>query len=142
MHDMVREIVLLHRAECPQPDMKQHADNVHALFFYRFKQFRREVEPGCRRGGGAVCTGIDRLIAFLIRKLFGYIRRKRHDADTIKYFVEYAVVFEADNAYAAVQHIRDRARKFVRINDFSTGLCFFAGARKALPAFAAGPGHA
>ena len=78
VHFMVGDYVLLDGAECTQPDVKEHFNNLNAHILDFLQQFGGKVQPRGRRGGGAVGFGVDRLVAVFVLQFFVNLRGERH----------------------------------------------------------------
>ena len=89
--------------------MQQNGNHVHPHVAHAGEQLRGKVQPCRRRGGAALLTRIDGLIARLVLELFMDIGRQGHLAQLVKYFLKHALVVESDPA-AAVLNVADDLR--------------------------------
>ena len=79
----------------PKPTCVQHRHDVHNPLPDAVHQLRREVQTGCRRGGGTLFLSIDRLIAVFVFQPFGDVRRQGHLTQFIQQLFKHAVVESA-----------------------------------------------
>ena len=102
MHLVLFDVVDLDRTERPEADVKRDFADGDAHILDPFQEFRREVEAGGRRRGGAQLIAVDRLIPLLVFEFFMDVRRKRHLADLFEDGVEVAVIGEPHDSAAVV----------------------------------------
>ena len=66
---MVGDLLLLHRAEGPQPHMERHIAQPDPHLLHLAQQLRREVQAGGGSGGGPQHFGVDGLIPLVVLEL-------------------------------------------------------------------------
>ena len=131
---MVCDFLRLHRAERAKPDMKRHIGKVHALCLQLFQKLLREMQPSRRRGGRAVGSGIDGLIALGVLQLLMDIGRQRHLTEALENLQENALVVELYQLVAVV-HLADHGcgQLVVTERQLGSGVRFSAGLCETFP---------
>ena len=104
---MLGDLVLLHRAEGAKTYMQRHIADTHAHGLYLFQQLLGEMEARRGCGGAAHHLGVHGLIALTVLQLLLDIGWQRHFAQAIQRLQKDALVFEAHQAVAAGQFLRD-----------------------------------
>ena len=113
--------------------MQRHSGNADTLLLHLFKQLRRKMQAGRRRGGGAPVLGIDRLIAFVFAQRLMNVGRQGHLPDFVEHLEEIALTLEADQAQAALQRIEHLARQALPKGEHRAGPRLFPGVHHGLP---------
>ena len=138
MHFVIRDLVLLYRAEGAQTHMQGHFSNVHALGADGIHQFRGEVQASRGRCGAAKLLGIDGLVLALILQLLGDIGRQRHFAKFVQLFIKGLGIVIECNVLVAVLHglVYHGGQAAVAELHLRARLHPLAGAGQALPGIA------
>ena len=105
MHLVLFDVVDLDRTERPEADMQSDFADGDAHVFDLFQEFRREVQTGGRRRGGAQLVAVDGLVPLLVLEFFVDVRRQRHLADLLENGVEVAVIGKPHDSAAVVRDV-------------------------------------
>ena len=119
MHVVIFNIIYLNGAKSPKSDMKRNICYLNARILYLIKQAFGEVKTCCRRRCASFVLCIYCLISVLVGKLLGYIWRKRHLTELIKYLFKYPVKFKRNYPVSVRQYAFDLAYKIIVTEDHS-----------------------
>ena len=134
MHVMICNVFHLDRTKRAQTNVQRYKADSNAFVAKRRQQFRRKVQPGCRRCGRTVVFRIYCLVTVFIRKLFRDIRRKRHLSQFIQDFKNMARIRELNQAVSAFEHVQNLTAESALTNGYHRARPqFFAGADQRFP---------
>ena len=105
MHFVVEDVLLLDRAERPEPDVQRDVGGVNALVRELAEHVLREVQTRRRSGCGAGLAAVYRVVAVLVLELLGDVGRKRHLTYPVEDIEEIPLECESDKAVALVHDV-------------------------------------
>ena len=135
VHFVIRDLVLLYRAEGAQTHMQGHFSNVHALGTDGIHQFRGEVQASCGRCGAAKLLCVNSLILALILQLLCDVGRQRHFAKFVQLFIKGLGIVIECNVLVAVLHglVHHGGQAAIAKAHFGAGLHPLAGLCQTFP---------
>ena len=135
VHFVIRDLILLHRAEGAQTHMQGHFSNVHALGTDGIHQLRREMQAGRRGCSTAKLLCVDSLILALILQLLCDVGRQRHFAKFVQLFIKCLSVIIKCNVLVAIFHglIHHSSQGAIAKAHFGAGLHPLAGLCQTFP---------
>ena len=135
VHFVIRDLVLLYRAEGTQTHMQGHFGNVHALGTDGIHQLRREMKASRRGRSTAKLLGIDGLVLALILQLLCDVRWQRHFAKFVQLFIKGLGIVIKCNVLVAIFHglIHHSSQGAIAKAHFGAGLHPLAGLCQTFP---------
>ena len=107
VHDVFLHVVHFYRPECTQAHMQGHKADIDSHVPDLPQKFRREMQSGGGSRRGSLIFRVNSLIAVPVLQSVSDIRRKRHLSQTVQDFFENPLIFETDQAVAALRDLKN-----------------------------------
>ena len=112
MHVVIQNILLLHRSEGSESDVKCYMRDLYSLCLDLLKKLCCKMQSGGRCCRRTVMLCINCLIPVLILKLVCDIWWERHLSQLVKNLLEYSIELKSDESVALLNYINDLTHKF------------------------------